>query len=261
MIDDEKNLSRMRSHLPNILKILVRPGSVHLSCAWRLAYTVRMAWENQYMQMVKTKPGFILAEEDRNVSEEATRELRDRKASFARRYVELGSGSGLHLLRLAEQNAATLCVGLEIRFKRAFKTGEKAERDGLKNLLVMRTDARQIRSIFGPGEVSAFFVNYPDPWDKRRWHKNRLLNQQMLDTMKELLSRDGFLRYKTDHHEYFGSTETLLRASGWEITTRTTDLLTSEMAQSNIPTEFEYLFASQGKPLCMLEARPSPAAQ
>lgn len=250
----------MSSHLPNILKIPAARGPMHLSWSIPLAYTTCMAWENQYMQMVKTKPGFILAEEDRSVSEQATRELQARKAAFSRCYVELGSGSGLHLLRLAELNPSILCVGLEIRFKRAFKTGEKAERDGLSNLLVMRTDARQIRSIFRPGEVSAFFVNYPDPWDKRRWHKNRLLNQEMLDTMRDLLSRDGFLRYKTDHHEYFSSTEKLLRASGWEIPTRTTDLLSSEMAQGNIPTEFEYLFASQGKPLCMLEALPPGAA-
>ena len=206
------------------------------------------------MQMVKTKPGIILAEEDRaDVSAEALVELRNRLGMFQRCFVELGSGSGLHLVKLAEQNPDTLCVGLEIRFKRAFKTGEKAERDGLPNLLVMRTDARQIRQIFKPGEVSGFFVNYPDPWDKRRWRKNRLLNAEFLQTMRELLSPEGFFRYKTDHQEYFASTRSLLKTSGWIFRRDTTDLLKSEWVTGNIPTEFEYLFKSQGKPLCMLE--------
>lgn len=211
------------------------------------------------MQMVKTKPGLILAEEDRDVSQEALDHLRARRKSFSRCFVELGSGSGLHLLRLAEQHPDTLCIGLEIRFKRAFKTGEKAERDGLENLVIMRTDARQISTIFSPGEVSGFFINYPDPWDKRRWLKNRLINGDLLSSMETLLAPDGFLRYKTDHQEYFSSTEQLLLQRGWQISKRTNDLLASSWSENNIPTEFEYLFKSQGKPLCMLEAKPALA--
>jgi len=216
-----------------------------------------MAWQNQYMQMVKTKPGIILAEEDRDVSRDALEHLKALRQSFPRCFVELGSGSGLHLLRLAELNPDTLCVGLEIRFKRAFKTGEKAERDGLSNLVIMRTDARQISTIFSPGQVSGFFINYPDPWDKRRWRKNRLINSELLASIESLLTPDGFLRYKTDHHEYFSSTEQLLLQRGWQVSKRTDNLLHSPWVDSNIPTEFEYLFKSQGKPLCMLEAHPA----
>ena len=65
----------------------------------------------------------------------------------------------------------------------------------------------------------------------------------------------GTLRYKTDHQEYFASTSTLLQTGGWRIEKQTTDLLASEWTTNNIPTEFEYLFKSQNKPLCMLEAR------
>lgn len=207
------------------------------------------------MQMVKTKPGVILAEEDRaDVSDAARQELRCRMASYAKVFVELGSGSGLHLLTLAEQNPDALCLGLEIRFKRAFKTGEKAEKLGLSNLIVMRSDARCISQLFGHREVDQFFVNYPDPWDKRRWIKNRLLNPELLSTMRSLLKPNGCLRYKTDHQEYFASTTKLLADSGWRIEKHTTDLLSSSWTPENIPTEFECLFKSQGKPLCMLEA-------
>ncbi len=207
------------------------------------------------MQMVKTKPGIIVAEQERETSEQSRHELRTRLAQFKCCFVELGSGSGLHLLELAAQNPDTLCIGLEIRFKRAFRTGEKAERDGLTNVLVMRTNARLLKDLFEVGEVAGFFVNYPDPWDKRRWLKNRLLNTELLATMKELLMPGGTLRYKTDHQEYFASTSTLLQTGGWSIEKQTTDLLASEWTTNNIPTEFEYLFKSQNKPLCMLEAR------
>ncbi|MFN5063351.1 MAG: tRNA (guanosine(46)-N7)-methyltransferase TrmB, partial [Pseudomonadota bacterium] len=186
------------------------------------------AWENQYIQLVETKPQLIVAERDRQSPAQSRATVAAMREHFAGVYVEIGSGSGLHIIELAKQNPGILCVGLEIRFKRAFKTGEKAEKLGLSNVLIIRSDARCIGEIFKPGEVAAFFVNYPDPWDKRRWKKNRILNQEMLTTMHSLLAQEGFLRYKTDHHEYFHSTASLLLPSNWQVVKRSTDLLTSE---------------------------------
>lgn len=211
------------------------------------------SWENQYIQLVSTKPEVIVAENDRETPIQSRARIAACKDSFEGILVELGSGSGMHLLRLAQLYPRMLCIGLEIRFKRAFKTGEKAEREGLHNVLVIRTDARYLTELFHDGEVSAFFVNYPDPWDKRRWKKNRILNQQMLATMHRLLQPTGFLRYKTDHREYFESTLALMDTPGWQITKRSFDLLNSEWAHDNIATEFECLFKSQNKPLHLME--------
>lgn len=214
-----------------------------------------MAWENQYMQLVTTKPGVIIAEQDREFSTESRSLLRERLTHFPDCFVELGSGSGGHLLSLGRQSPAALCVGLEIRFKRAYRTGEKAQGMGLTNIMVLRTDARQISSLFNEGEVTGFFINYPDPWDKRRWLKNRLINEELVSTMYRLLKPNGFFRYKTDHHEYFSSVKSILPASQWEIRRETTDLVQSTYyAEGNIPTEFEQLWKSRGKALCMLEA-------
>jgi tRNA (guanine-N7-)-methyltransferase len=212
------------------------------------------SWENQYIQLVATKPEVIVAERDRESPAQSREVIAKVRQAFQGVFVEIGSGSGLHLLELAKQNPSMLCVGLEIRFKRAYRTGEKAERDGLPNVLVVRADARYLAEMFNPDEVTAFFVNYPDPWDKRRWKKNRILNDEMVATMYSLLQNGGYLRYKTDHHEYFHSTTSLLKTPQWSIRKHSTDLLHSEWAEGNIPTEFEYLFKSQNKPLCILEA-------
>ena len=215
------------------------------------------SWENQYIELVSTKPDVIVAEKDRESPAQSREVIAKVRQAFRGVFVEIGSGSGLHLLELARQNPTMLCVGLEIRFKRAYRTGEKAERDGLHNVLVVRTDARFLGEIFNPGDVAAFFVNYPDPWDKRRWKKNRILNESMLNTIHTLLEVDGYLRYKTDHHEYFHSTASLLQSPKWRVHKHSTDLLNSEWVEGNIPTEFEYLFKSQNKPLCLLEAQRS----
>jgi tRNA (guanine-N7-)-methyltransferase len=214
-----------------------------------------MSWENQYMQLVTTKPGVIIAERDREFSNENLCLVRKRLTKFSDCLVELGSGSGGHLLSLARQSPHALCIGLEIRFKRAFRTGEKAESLGLTNVMVLRTDARQISALFKEGEVTGFFINYPDPWDKRRWLKNRLINDELLRTMHRLLKPTGFFRYKTDHHEYFSSVKAALSSTSWEVRRETSDLVQSPYyAKGNIPTEFEQLWKSRGKALCMLEA-------
>jgi tRNA (guanine-N7-)-methyltransferase len=215
-------------------------------------------WENQYIQLVTTKPGVIVAEDDRESPQASRATIARLSPQFDGIFVEIGSGSGMHLLRLAEQNPRILCVGLEIRFKRAFKTGEKAERRGLNNVLVLRTDAQYIGQLFADSEVSGFFVNYPDPWDKRRWKKNRILNETMLQTMHRLLRDGGILRYKTDHAEYFHSTLALLSEPAWKSVKMSTNLLESSWAADNIPTEFECLFKSQDKPLHLLEVTKQP---
>jgi tRNA (guanine-N(7)-)-methyltransferase len=161
-----------------------------------------MAWENQYIQLVSTKPGIIFGERENDLTEEARSQFRERVRRHSKIFVELGSGSGMHLLSLARSHPDALCAGFEIRFKRAFKTGEKAERHGLSNVAVMRADARQISTLFEPESVDGFFVNYPDPWDKRRWWKNRLVNEALVETMWSLLKSGGMFRYKTDHPEY-----------------------------------------------------------
>jgi tRNA (guanine-N7-)-methyltransferase len=211
--------------------------------------------------MVKTKPDLIVAENDRETPVQSKAKIREQLALYDDCYVEIGSGSGMHLLKLAEQNPRTLCIGLEIRFKRAFKTGEKAEKLGLSNVLILRTDARCISEMFEDGEVTGFFVNYPDPWDKRRWRKNRILNESMLATMHRLLKKNGFLRYKTDHQEYFGSTVEIVNPAQWITVKHSTDMLQSPWAADNIPTEFEYLFRSQNKPLCILEVTKQICAE
>lgn len=212
-----------------------------------------MSWQNQYIHLVTTKPDLLIAEKERESPVQSRERIQQRMQNHRACFVELGSGSGMHLIKLAQLHPDVLCIGLEIRFKRAFKTAEKAEQLGLSNVLIVRTDARYLPELFNDEEVAGFFVNYPDPWDKRRWLKNRLLNQDLLATMHRLLTRDGFLRYKTDHHEYFDSTMTLIRESQWTVQKHTTDLLRSEWIERNIPTEFEYLFRSQEKPLCMVE--------
>ena len=71
------------------------------------------SWENQYIKLVETKPELIVAENDRETPEASKRIIDQKKPLFKGIYVEIGSGSGMHLLKLAEQNPSILCIGLD----------------------------------------------------------------------------------------------------------------------------------------------------
>lgn len=211
-------------------------------------------WKNPYIELVGTLPEIILAVRDGDFSAEQLLLLEAKKSRFARVYAELGSGSGGHLIEQALRRPEALYIGFELRFKRTYRAAEKAAARGLDNLLVVCTKAQRIKEIFSPESLDGIYVNFPDPWSKRRWLKHRLLDRHFLKTLHQLLKPGGIISYKTDAHDYFRQTLETAEESGlWSITKLTYDLASSAFAAENISSEFEKLFLSKHIPVCMTE--------
>lgn len=181
--------------------------------------------------------------------------LRSLIESSSERFVELGSGSGNHLIALAERNPQVHCFGFEIRYKRAVRTIEKSLAQQVPNSFVIRDRAERLCEFFEPQSVSKIFINFPDPWAKAKQRKNRLFKADFLDSAAKVLRSQGLLLFKTDHAEYFSSVLGLLsKSEHYQIMEFTTDLYASEYLPGNIPTEFEQLFISKGEKICYLKA-------
>lgn len=216
---------------------------------------------NPYVAKVSTLPEHLLPCLGGGVSQTDLAAVRNRCAQFSACAIELGCGSGAHIIGLAEREPETLFLGFEIRFKRSYKAAEKAAKAGLKNVLILRTNAKAADELFAAESLSAVYVNFPDPWEKKRWKKHRLLAPEFLDVLWGKLQFGGALRYKTDHSEYFLETAKILQNSGkWLVEKFTQDLHSSDFAQANILTEFERLFLSKGLPVNSLEAKKFVAA-
>lgn len=212
-------------------------------------------WENPYIAKLQQLPSIIIAGDSNSLSPENINTIRSYTESYENIFLEFGSGSGRHLIEHAKRNCTAAYVGFELRYKRAFRTAEKAQKQSLINLFVMRTSAFLAPEIFPPASIAGIYVNFPDPWDKKKWHKHRLLNSSFLLKIHALLKIGGFLSYKSDHEEYFHATRALIEHSGlFTITECTTDLHNSEFAATNILTEFENLFISKGLPTFQLKA-------
>jgi len=210
---------------------------------------------NPYVSLIPTVAHRIPVNTTREVPRAEIEALQRLLSLSSKIYCEIGSGSGAHLIERARRDPESLYIGIELRYKRAYRTVLKAEREGVENLYVLRTDARHLPTLFEERKLDGIYVNFPDPWDKRRWHKNRMMSREFFDNSKNLLKEGGYVSYKTDHQEYFESTVALLETlEEYRIEEITRDLYASPYLEENVPTEFERLFRSKGLPIYYVKA-------
>jgi tRNA (guanine-N7-)-methyltransferase len=211
-------------------------------------------WINEYVHLAKTLPEHIFSCHGNYPTDEEVALLQQRFAQ-KKLIVEIGAGSGQHLLEQARRNPTSYFIGIEVRYKRAFKLAEKAHKRGIDNLFVIRGEANLVSQVFKEASLSGIFINFPDPWDRPKWKKNRLTAPSYLDQYALLLMDNGFLQLKTDHEEFHTSTAQLLALHPSYALTRTErDLYQTDLKNHNIPTEFEQLFLSKNQPIYFLEA-------
>lgn len=181
------------------------------------------------------------------------------REEFPEVYLELGSGSGRHLLACAERKPQALHIGIEWRYKRAFRTAEKGMRQGLENFYVLRGDFQVLlKELFPPNSLSGVYMHFPDPWEKKKWKKHRPIAREFFETLAQALKHGGFFAVKTDHEEYFCSLREFV--TGDEVISKlfqvqkiSEDLYHSEHIAENIASEFEQLFLSKKLPIFFLQ--------
>ena len=120
---------------------------------------------------------------------------------------------------------------------------------------MLRSHSKNISYFFSEKKITGIYINFPDPWDKKSWKKNRLINADYLQVLYKLLEPNGFIAYKTDHKQYFLESNQIFADSGlYSIQEYTEDLHQSPYKTTNIITEFEALFLSQNKAINYLKA-------
>lgn len=118
--------------------------------------------------------------------------------------LELGSGHGHFLARYAAENPARLCVGVDVIGERIARAQRKSNRAKLANCHFIRAEARELIESLSPGVTFAeTWVLFPDPWPKKRHHKNRLLQPEFFEFLAGRVEQGSRLYFRTDHAEYF----------------------------------------------------------
>ncbi len=125
------------------------------------------------------------------------------------------------------------------------------------NVRFIVSEANDVLTKMHDCTLDGIMANFSDPWsNKTTYKKRRLTHPVYLENYKRVLKHDGLFSFKTDNDVLFEYTLEVLPESGFEIVYKTLDLHASDRAESNIVTEYESNFTSQGIKIKMLEARP-----
>jgi tRNA (guanine-N7-)-methyltransferase len=138
--------------------------------------------------------------------------------------VEVGFGSGRHLLWQAQQNPDTLFIGLEIHTPSAQQVLRQIELQGLENIWVVNYDARLFLEMLPSNRCEQIFVHFPVPWDKKP-HR-RVISKSFLAESMRVLRKGGRLELRTDSDNYFWySLETFFSVPKTEVEIRKNEAL------------------------------------
>lgn len=117
-------------------------------------------------------------------------------------WLEIGFGAGEHLAAQAARNPGVGFIGCEPFINGVAKLLEEIEEKSLRNVRIFNDDARFLIARLPRASVDRVFLLFPDPWPKKRHHKRRLVNAEMLALLAAILKKGGALRLATDHEEY-----------------------------------------------------------
>ena len=117
---------------------------------------------------------------------------------------EVGCFDAAYLCRLAAKNPRTAFIGLDWKCKAIYEGARRITELGLRNVVLLRGRAQEVRRIFADREVDEIWVFHPDPCDRPAELKNRLIAEPFLVDAHSVL-RDGTstLSLKTDHPGYY----------------------------------------------------------
>jgi len=165
--------------------------------------------------------------------------------------IEIGCGRGQFIMELAKNNPQINYIGIE-KFDSVIIRGlEKYLEEPLPNVRFIQADASHIKDFFSEGELSGIYLNFSDPWPKKRQEKRRLTFTSFLKQYDFILKNNCHLIMKTDN---FGLFDYSMMSFHQEKYFYIKDMsLDYHLTPGNIPTEFELKFVSQGKSIYYID--------
>jgi tRNA (guanine-N7-)-methyltransferase len=164
--------------------------------------------------------------------------------------LEIGCGHGHFLTSYAAHHPSAFCIGIDLIIDRVARAGRKKTRAGVDNLCFLQAEAGEFLNALPPDvRLADIFVLFPDPWPKRRHHKNRLIQEGFLKDLARRADVSARLCFRTDFAPYFAEASRIITASGvWALSD-----------SENWPHELETVFQSRAESFQSLVAVRSGA--
>ena len=116
-------------------------------------------------------------------------------------WVEIGFGSGRHLLYQAKKHKDKQFIGLEIHKPSIEQVAKQCEIQNIDNIFILDYDARIFLEFLNSNSVGKIFVHFPVPWDKKP-HR-RVISREFIAESIRVLKLNGTLELRSDSEKYF----------------------------------------------------------
>lgn len=170
-------------------------------------------------------------------------------------HIEIGCGKGQFITEMSLKNPNINYIAIE-RQKLVIVSALRKSREKCvgNNLRFICIDVCNLLEYFEPNEIERLYINFCDPWPRKKWAKRRLTHKNFLNIYEELFENGGEIYFKTDNRGLFEFSLNEIEAKNdWRMSNISLDLHNSEF-EGNIMTEYEEKFSSKGMPIYRLEA-------
>ena len=168
-------------------------------------------------------------------------------------HVEVGSGKGAFVSGMAKANPDINYIGIDIQKSVLSYALDKVLATDVPNIKLLWVDGSDLTDYFEKDEIDRLYLNFSDPWPKKRHEKRRLTYQSFLATYQQILPENGEIHFKTDNRGLFEYSLVSFSQYGMKLKGVWLDLHASDF-EDNVLTEYEQKFANKGQVIYRVEA-------
>lgn len=168
-------------------------------------------------------------------------------------HLEIGCGKGDFLISQAINNPKIFYLGIEKYSTVVLKALKKIVRKKLvlPNLLFCVADANKLIDDKFKNKFEKLYLNFSDPWPKKRHAKRRLTSPSFLEIYKKILKNNAIVEFKTDNDAMYEYSLGVLNSRKDVIVAYSINDMYGDITNiyniNNIQTEYEKKFVSQSK--------------
>lgn len=167
--------------------------------------------------------------------------------------IEIGSGKGGFIKTMASNHLDEQFLGIEMQRSALAIALKYIEENSLTNLKLLCCDASKVFAQIKDKSVDVIFLNFSDPWPKKRQHKRRLTYGTFLKEYFRILKDDGKLIFKTDNEGLFIDSLKYVEESEFVLESVNDNYLGDDNYDAE--TEYEAKFKAQGVAIHRLVAK------
>lgn len=168
-------------------------------------------------------------------------------------HVEVGSGKGAFVSGMAKANPDINYIGIDIQKSVLSYALDKVLATDVPNIKLLWVDGSDLTDYFEEDEIDRLYLNFSDPWPKKRHEKRRLTYHSFLATYQQILPENGEIHFKTDNRGLFEYSLVSFSQYGMKLKGVWLDLHASDF-EDNVLTEYEQKFANKGQVIYRVEA-------